>query len=488
VQISIVFPHQLFRENPCLDVSREVLLIEDPLYFTQLRFHKQKLILHRASMQAYAARLKALGNRVRYIPHDAYPGLRELLLALAGEGVKAVHCTEPTDYLLERRLRRCTARHDMALHCYANPNFLTDRQALHDLLGRDRRYVMAHFYMKQRRRLGLLMENGKPVGGRWSFDSDNRKRLPRQHNPPSPWVPPETAWVQEARAYVARHFPDHYGTGTDFSWPVTHAQAEQVLIDFLQHRLHSFGDYEDAISRQQSTIYHSLLTPALNIGLLSPQQVLERVLETTRGQSVPLNSLEGFIRQIIGWREFMRGIYELEGVYLRTCNYFAHERRLPGSLWSGNTGIAPLDTVIRRVMETGWCHHIERLMILSNFMLLCEFHPDAVYEWFMALFVDAYDWVMVPNVYGMGQYADGGLITSKPYVSGSNYLLKMSDFRRDAWCQLWDALYWRWIWKNRRTFREHPRMGMMVRAVERMDATRRAALLATADDFLGSLS
>jgi deoxyribodipyrimidine photolyase-related protein len=254
---------------------------------------------------------------------------------------------------------------------------------------------------------------------------------------------------------------------------------------FFQERFSLFGDYEDAISREHPFLYHSLLTPMLNIGLLSPTSVLECALQ--QSERVPLNALEGFVRQVLGWREYMRLVYRKLGGEQRTRNYWQHERELPKSFYDGTTGIEPVDCVIRRVLRYGYCHHIERLMILGNFMLLCEIHPDAIYRWFMELFVDAYDWVMVPNVYGMSQHADGGRITTKPYLSGSSYVLKMSDFQRGSWCEIWDALYWRFISKHRDFFASNPRMKVMTSQWDRMDAAKRHHHEATAEKFLANL-
>jgi deoxyribodipyrimidine photolyase-related protein len=226
----------------------------------------------------------------------------------------------------------------------------------------------------------------------------------------------------------------------------------------------------------------------LNIGLLTPGEVVAETLAFSRKRRVPLNSLEGFLRQVIGWREFMRAVYLGVEKKQRRMNFWDHKRRLPLSLYSGETGLAPLDTVIRRINQNAYAHHIERLMILGNFMLLSEIDPNAVYRWFMEMFIDAYDWVMVPNVYGMSQYADGGLITTNPYISSSNYLRKMSDFPAGDWCAVWDGLYWRFVGKHRDFFLGNPRLlRVMIRQYEKMNPERRRGLLKAAEGFLGTL-
>jgi len=319
-----------------------------------------------------------------------------------------------------------------------------------------------------------------------SFDSENRKKLPKQEYDSIPQLPhiAEDKYIKEARSYVEQHFPDTPGAADPFFYPIDHATAEEWLQDFLHQRFAKFGPYEDAIVTEEIFLFHSVLTPMLNIGLLTPQQVVEATLQYAETHEVPLPSLEGFLRQLIGWREFMRAAYDGLGQKMRTSNHWRHRHPLPASCYDASTGILPVDTVIRRVLQTGYCHHIERLMVLGNFFFLCEIHPRAVYDWFMELFVDAYDWVMVPNVYGMSQHADGGSITTKPYFSGSNYLRKMSDFPQGDWCDIWDGLYWRFIFTHAATLQNNPRWAMMVRTAEKMPTEKRKRLLSAAEGFL----
>ena len=238
---------------------------------------------------------------------------------------------------------------------------------------------------------------------------------------------------------------------------------------------------------KESFLYHSVLSPLINIGLLSPQQVVSEALKAGKKKNIPLNSLEGFIRQLIGWREFIRLVYEREGTKQRTTNYWGFKRNIPKSFWNGTTGIEPIDIVIQKTLKTGYCHHIERLMVLGNFMLLCEFDPDEVYRWFMELFIDAYDWVMVPNVYGMTQFADGGLMTTKPYISGSNYLMKMGDWKKGEWTTIWDGLFWRFMNEHRNFFSQNPRLGMLLKTFDKMPKEKQTAHLNAANQFLKKL-
>jgi deoxyribodipyrimidine photolyase-related protein len=248
-----------------------------------------------------------------------------------------------------------------------------------------------------------------------------------------------------------------------------------------------FGAYEDAMRQEGPFLFHSLLSPLLNTGLLEPAAVVERTLAFAEGGQVPLNSLEGFIRQIIGWREFMRAVYILRGEEERRRNFWGHRRPVPEACYAGTTGIDPFDCVVRRVHRHAYAHHIERLMVLGNFMNLCGIDPDAIYRWFMELFIDAYDWVMVPNVYGMSLYADGGMITTKPYISGSHYLLKMGDFAPGEWCDVWDALFWRFLDVHRSVFAANPRMRVLLATLDRMDGETIDRHRTVADGFLSRL-
>jgi deoxyribodipyrimidine photolyase-related protein len=491
MEAALVYPHQLFARHPALERGRMVFLIEDPLFFGNdprwpLAAHRQKLLLHRASMRAYAAELATAGHRVSYIEirDGADTDSARLLEETLPNSVKPVHLADPVDEVLMRRIRRFAGNQGIDLVIHESPNFLTPPDFLNQYTGRPKKPFMARFYEAQRKRMGILIEDdGTPCGGRWSFDEENRARLPKGHVPPSEPQAPANAFTREATDYVKRRFPDNPGSLEHFRWPVTRSEAQAWFERFLDERLDCFGPYEDAISTRHATIYHSAITPMLNIGLLDPADVVRRVLS----RDVPLNSKEGFIRQVIGWREFMRGIYQHRGSAIRTRNFWNFERSMPAAFYDGTTGIPPVDRVIRQVLADGYCHHIERLMVLGNFMLLCRIRPDDVYRWFMELFVDAYDWVMVPNVYGMSQFADGGTFTTKPYLSGSNYVLKMSDETKGSWCATWDGLFWTFIADHLDFFLSNPRLSMMARTWMKLSAEKQHAHRNAADTFLANL-
>jgi deoxyribodipyrimidine photolyase-related protein len=301
-------------------------------------------------------------------------------------------------------------------------------------------------------------------------------------------LPKIDTYYKEAKTYVENHFSNHYGELSEESlYPTNFDAADDWLNQFFEKRFNEFGIYEDAIHKENSILNHSFLSPMLNIGLLTPKLVIAKSLSYAKANNIPINSLEGFVRQITGWREFIRGIYESRGSDERTLNFWEFKRKIPASFYDCTTGMPPIDETIKRVLQTGYCNHIERLMILGNFMLLCEFDPDEVYKWFMELFIDSYDWVMVTNVYGMSQFADGGLMASKPYISGSNYIMKMSNYKKGEWQKAWDGLFWRFMDKQRTFFLSNPRLGMLVRMFDKMPNEKQVAHLNNAELYLNSL-
>lgn len=485
--VTLVFPHQLFEQHPAIERGKTVVLVEEFLFFKQYRFHKQKLVLHRATMQFYRDFLQQKGFQVEYVETGTpVADVRVCVKNLAERGVSEIHFADVADNWLERRLTTSCAHFGIKARRYDSPNFLNTLTEIEGYYEGKKRYFQTDFYVQQRKTRSILLEqNGKPLGGKWTFDTENRDKYPKGQQAPPVHFPAPNQYVSAAWEYVERHFPDNYGTlSKSFSYPVTFADSVRWLDDFLEYRFAGFGPYEDAMVAREHFLHHSVLTPLLNIGLLQPDFILQKAIGYAAKNDIPLNSLEGFVRQILGWREFVRAVYVREGSRQRTTNYWGFTRRIPASFWDGTTGIAPVDAVIRKVLRTGYCHHIERLMVLGNFMLLCEFDPDEVYRWFMEMFVDAYDWVMVPNVYGMTQFADGGLMTTKPYISGSNYLVKMSDFEKGDWQTVWDGLFWRFMHTQRDFFQQNPRLGMLVKTFDNMDATKRNAHLQAAEGFL----
>jgi len=489
--INLIFPHQLFDASPLLDNGFPVYLIEEHLFFKEFNFHKTKLAFHRASMKAYAAVLRKRKIAVEYIEtHDENSDIRKLFPHLQVLSVTHIHFMNPTDYWLEKRIREGAIAHELEPVEYENELFINSKEDLKTFFKEGKKsFFQTTFYKQQRKKREILLDPaGEPLGGKWSFDAENRKKFPKGKAVPQVYIPADNKHWQEAVSYAGKHFHKNLGKLTaEAIYPYTHDGAEKALQHFFLHRFHAFGDYEDAIVKEVSFLHHSVLTPMLNVGLLKPMDIINKAIEYAAAHDVPINSLEGFVRQIIGWREFIRGMYEAKGVYSRTKNYWNFTRKIPASFYDGSTGIVPIDQTIKKVLETGYCHHIERLMILGNFMLLCEFDPKEVYRWFMELFIDAYDWVMVPNVYGMSQFADGGLFATKPYISGSNYILKMSNYKKEDWHKTWDGLFWRFMDTHRDFFLGNPRLGMLVRTFDKMDIAKKEGHFLAAEEYLKQL-
>ena len=288
-------------------------------------------------------------------------------------------------------------------------------------------------------------------------------------------------------SYINDYFKNNPGKIEKFIYPTDFKQAKQWFDDFLVNRFDEFGPYEDAVLKEKSILNHSVLSPLLNSGLISPNYVIEKSLHFYEKNNIRLNSCEGFLRQIIGWREFIRGVYIAVGNKERTRNFWNFNRKIPNSFYNGDTGIEPIDDTIKKINNSAYANHIERLMIIGNFMLLCEFEPNEVYKWFMEMFIDSYDWVMVPNVYGMSQFSDSGMMSTKPYISSSNYILKMSNYKKGDWCKIWDSLFWNFMDKQRDFFIKNPRMRMLVSSFDRMEESKRTSLLKTADEYLKTL-
>jgi deoxyribodipyrimidine photolyase-related protein len=489
-EVALIFPHQLFKEQPVLRENRRVYLVEEWHFFRQYNFHKQKLMLHRSCMKHYEACLKENGVAVEYIDTtDKRNDVRELIAALHSQKITGIHIADVADSRLLKRIASACEKYSISLTVYPSPSFLNTMGGVADYFDKKKTYLQIHFYIEQRKKRKLLLEpDGKPTGGKWTFDAENRKKFSKKDVVPIVHFQTGNSYIEEAKEYTGQNFAQNYGhTEAPHFFVSGFKEAEDWLHDFLKNRFEKFGVYEDAIVKQESILHHSVLTPMLNTGLLTPQQIIDAVLKHAKKYDTPINSLEGFVRQVIGWREFIRILYEREGSRQRTMNYWGFKRKIPPAFWTGETGITPIDITIKKVLQTGYCHHIERLMVLGNFMLLCEFDPDEVYKWFMELFIDAYDWVMVPNVYGMTQFADGGLMTTKPYISGSNYLMKMSDYPKGNWQQVWDGLFWRFMHVHRSFFLQNPRLGMLVGTFDKMSAEKRKVHLGNAEKYLESL-
>jgi len=492
-QENLIFPHQLFEESPVFQVKAPAYIIEENLFFKQYLFHKQKIAFHRATMKQYADFLqKEKGIEIHYIEAiEAFSDIRLLIPELKNQGIEHINYIDPTDNWLQKRLDKSLLENNLTFTQYNSPLFLNTREELKSFFRSDKKkYHQTTFYTEQRKKMNILMEqDGKPTGGKWTFDTENRKKYPAKKTPPPIQFPDVDKYYTEAVGYVEKYFSKNLGCITEQSlYPANFKNTKTWLYQFFEQRFMEFGVYEDAIVSENSILNHSVLTPMLNVGLITPQEVIESCLIYAKENNIPINSTEGFVRQIIGWREFIRGIYECKGSEERTTNFWKFKKKIPASFYHGTTGIPPIDQTIKKVLQTGYCHHIERLMVLGNFMMLCEFDPDEVYKWFMELFIDAYDWVMVTNVYGMSQFADGGLMATKPYISGSNYLMKMSNYKKGDWQATWDGLFWRFMNEHRGFFLSNPRLGMLVRMFDKMPKEKQQKHIKNGKTYLLSLN
>lgn len=490
-RLALILGNCLFGNHRLLLPDEETLffMAEDYGLCTRFNYHKHKLVLILSAMRSHRDHLRKY-HPIEYLElKPEYKDTRfedNLFKAVEKFRIEEIVTYDIENHFFRQRIEQFCSEKGLKLAVKDSPGFLTTHTQFKQYRNSFSRILMNDFYIWQRKRLKLLLtENGRPLNGKWSFDSENRKKIPEGMAIPTLPKLKRTKHTTNVCNLVEVMFAGCQGSTDNFFLPTTREQALHWLECFLRDRFANFGPYEDAMSEAEDFLFHSLLSPLINIGLLTPGEVVDRALEYKVGNEIPFSSLEGFIRQVTGWREFIRGVYNTEEL---KGNFFRHERKLTEKWYRGTTGLPPLDDVIRRVIKNGFAHHIERLMVLSNSMLLCEIHPDEVYRWFMELFVDSSDWVMEPNVYGMGQFADGGVFSTKPYVSGSRYILKMSDFEAGAWCDIWDGLYWRFIDKHRDYFSMNQRMGIIVRMLDKLDVFRRKRIFKLAERFIGEVT
>ncbi len=490
-RLLVLFGDQLFSKDRIGRLRPDaIFMAESDVMCRRYRYHRHKLVLVLSAMRSKADELREEGFEVHYRSLEKNEGrsfTSMLSEHLSGQSYRELVHFETESFQMTQRLDRLCAQHGAKRLAHESPKFLTTNRDFADFVERNDRLSMADFYRWQRTRLNVLLdEEGKPTGGKWSFDAENRKKLPRDLEPPPLYRPSWTEHTRSVTRMVDAKFPEHPGEAGEFWLPTTEAQAEAALSSFLQERFACFGDYEDALSSEHATIFHSVSSPLLNVGLLTPDRVLEAALHHASESSVPLNSLEGFVRQVIGWREFIRGMWHTLPASHWKQNFWNHDRRLTGDWYQGTTGIPPLDDAIRRASGRAYNHHIERLMVLGNAMVLCRIEPRSAYRWFMEMYADSADWVMAPNLYGMALFSEGGAFTTKPYVCGSNYWRKMSDYPKGPWCDVVDGLYWSFVDAHRDFFERNPRTKMMVGALDRMGATKRERIFALAEELIES--
>ena len=488
----VLFPHQLWFQLPEISPKfTQIFLVEEFLFFKQFNFHKLKIAYHRATMCEYADALRQQGYFVNYVQtFEDKSDIRVLIPWVKKHGFDQLIMFEPEDFLLKKRVLQYAKPEGISLIWFDNQLFINTIDDLIAYQSKSKRLFQTDFYVYQRKLRNILLVNGsEPLGGKWSFDAENRKKYPAKKIPPKISPMRMNKYHEEAKAYVEAYFPCNLGSLTGkVLYPTNPKDANIWFTEFLENRFSEFGEFEDAMVDGESFLHHSVLTPMLNVGILKPMDVIEKAIDYAFRHDIEVCSLEGFVRQILGWREFVRYVYHFHSVRQRTTNFWGFERKIPNSFYSGTTGIRPIDDCILKLHDSAYSHHIERLMVLSNFMLLCEFDPDEVYRWFMEMYIDSYDWVMVPNVYGMAQFSDGGLMVSKPYISGSNYLFKMSNYKKgESWADVWDALFWRFIAVNRSFFKKNPRLSMLVNTFEKWPEEKKNLYVQRAEVYLNDL-
>ncbi|MEF3048247.1 cryptochrome/photolyase family protein [Pseudotabrizicola sp. L79] len=480
------------------DKSRDIVVMAEVMAEgSYVRHHPQKIVLVLSAMRHFAAELQAQGWQVAYTrlddPDNSQSIGGELLRHAAVHGATEVLATRPGEW------RLIAALNDLPLTVSQHPDdrFLcSDAEFATWAKGR-KQLRMEWFYRDMRRKTGLLMQGDDPAGGQWNFDHDNRKPARADLLRPRPPRFAPDAVTAAVIALVRDRFADHFGGLDGFGWATTRPEAQQALDHFITHALPRFGDEQDAMLQDDPTLSHALISPYLNIGLLGWHEVCKAAEDAWRAGRAPLNAVEGFVRQIIGWREFIRGIYFLEGPDYTTRNALGAQRALPPLFWGAKTQMACLSQAVGQTRDLAYAHHIQRLMVTGNFAMLAGVNPAEVHDWYLSVYIDAFEWVEAPNTIGMSQFADGGVVGSKPYAASGAYIDRMSDYcagcayrvkdKTGAKACPFNLLYWDFLLRHRDRFAKNPRMAQMYRTWDKMDATRRDTVLTEAADFLRRL-
>ena len=478
-----------------------VLIAEVQTEATYIKHHKKKIAFLFSAMRHFAEELKKSGWSVDYIkiddPENSGSLFGEVRRSIARWNLGGLFVTEPGEWRLFHEMSNWSADLDLPVRILGDSRFLCSREEFSNWANRRKQLRMEYFYREMRRRTGLLMDGETPAGGRWNFDADNRKAASSDtdFSPPLKFEP--DAVTHEVISKVDCRFTDHFGNLDPFWFAVTADQAETAFEHFLHNSLASFGDYQDAMLSGERFLSHSVISQYLNAGLLDPMTLCRMVEREYLEGRVALNSAEGFIRQVIGWREFVRGIYWLKMPDYADLNFLGANRDLPEFYWSAKTGMNCVREAVLQTKEEAYAHHIQRLMVTGNFALLAGIEPGQVHEWYLAVYADAYEWVELPNTIGMSQFADGGLLASKPYAASGNYISKMSNYcdtcRYDVKKKFGDnacpfnPLYWDFLSRNANNLRKNPRLRQVYRVWDQMDDEKQAAYLKSAKTILDEL-
>lgn len=490
--INLIFPTQLYSDTNYLKNTKLIYLIEEPRYFTDFGFHKLKLAFHRASMKKYYDKLKLLQYNVKYIEYNQVTNTFYKSLTKLDSEINVIY---PGDLKLLDKLNNLLGNKMVIL---PNLNLLinTNKDELDNikkLIYKNKRYSHEEFYKYQRKKLNILIDkDDKPEGGSWSYDKSNRLPLPKNIKvPPLIKTLKLDKYKKEAIKYIEKNFSDNYGSLDYFIYPIDNKSAKTWLIKFLKTRLANFGAYEDAVSDSEPFVFHSVISPMMNIGLLTDNEVVSISYNyyIKNKKTIKIESFEGFIRQIIGWRNYVYLIYLLEGKNLYESNQLKHKNQINEKFWTGETGILPIDSIINKINKYAYAHHIERLMYLGNFMLICQIDPKEVYRIFMEWSIDSYDWVMIPNVMGMSQYSSSIMMT-RPYFSSSNYINRMSTYKVSAkttWSKIWDALYYAFIDKHQDIFKKNYAIAQQVKNWTKKSEDEQKQIKKIARNFISNL-
>jgi len=469
---------------------------------TYVKHHKQKIVLIFSAMRHFAAELRDAGWSVDYIKLD-YEGnsgsfTGEVARAVERHDPREIHVTEGSEWRVQQAIEEWPDKFACQVQILSDDRFICDHATFRDWAEGRKHLTMEHFYREMRRKTGLLMnEDGKPTGGDWNFDKDNREPPKGDMDPPPvPKFSPDTM-TTEVIELVRDRFADHFGNLDSFQWPVTRDEAEKAADAFFAERIEKFGPYQDAMVHGEDDMFHSMLSTSINCGLLDPVELCQRAEKAFEEGRAPINSVEGFIRQIIGWREYIRGFYWLHMPGLESDNKLNAQRGLPEFFWTGETDMRCLADCIRSTHDNAHAHHIQRLMVLGNFCLLAGINPRDVQDWYLAVYADAYQWVELPNVSGMILYADGGKLATKPYAASGNYINKMSDYCKECSYSVskktgegacpFNPLYWHFMHRHRDLLESNHRIGRIYANWDRMGEDKQRDYLESAEAFLDAL-
>ncbi len=482
-----------------LDPARDVVLMMECAQETSyVPHHKQKIALILAAMRHFAQDLRAQGVHVEYVrlddPANTGSFTGEVRRACARLAPARIVATWPGEWRVLEEMRGWEEACGAPVEIREDDRFLATRADFARWAGAKKSLRMEYFYREMRRSSGLLMEGDAPVGGAWNFDADNRKPLPKGAKPPPALRFAPDAQTQAVLDLVAARFPQNFGDLEGFGWPVTRAQALEALDDFIARRLALFGDYQDAMKTGERFLHHSLISTSLNLGLLDPREACAAAERAWRAGAAPLNAVEGFIRQILGWREYVRGLYWLLMPGYAQGDFLDATRPLPAFYWTGETSMNCMAQAIGDTRANAYAHHIQRLMVTGNFALLAGVRPREIEDWYLAVYADAFEWVEMPNVRGMAIFADGGVMASKPYAASGAYINRMSDYcsgclhdvkakTGPAACPF-NALYWAFLIRNETKLARNPRLAMPYKNLARMSEAQRKGYTEDAEAFL----